>query len=74
MRIVPASEEDLVEAMDTYQRLGLQFFDALLVATALRAGCTTLFSEGMQHGRLYNGLRVVNPFLLKTAELDDVLL
>lgn len=74
MRIVPASEEDLVEAMNTYERLGLQFFDALLVATALRAGCTTLFSEDMQHERVYNGLQVVNPFSLDTDELDKLLL
>jgi predicted nucleic acid-binding protein len=30
---------------------GLQFYDALIVATALEAGCDTLFSEDMQHGR-----------------------
>jgi predicted nucleic acid-binding protein len=41
----------------------LQFYDALIVAAALEAGCDTLFSEDMQHGRSFSGLTIVNPFL-----------
>lgn len=42
---------------------GLAFYDALIVAAALEAGCDTLFSEDMQHGRSIGGLAIVNPFL-----------
>jgi predicted nucleic acid-binding protein len=39
-------------------------FDAMIVATALKAGATTLYSEDMQHGLLVdNQLRISNPFL-----------
>ena len=41
----------------------LSFYDALIVATAIKAGCDTLFSEDMQHGRSIGGLAIVNPFL-----------
>jgi predicted nucleic acid-binding protein len=41
----------------------LAFYDALIVAAALEAGCDTLFTEDMQHGRTIGGLVVVNPFL-----------
>ncbi|CCE07197.1 PilT protein, N-terminal (fragment) [Bradyrhizobium sp. STM 3843] len=41
----------------------LQFYDALIVAAALEAGCDTLFSEDLQHGRTLSGLTIVNPFL-----------
>jgi predicted nucleic acid-binding protein len=41
---------------------GLAFYDALIVAAALEAGCDTLFSEDMQHGRKFGSLTVVNPF------------
>jgi predicted nucleic acid-binding protein len=41
----------------------LSFYDALIVATAIEAGCDTLFSEDMQHGRSIGGLSIVNPFL-----------
>ncbi len=41
----------------------LSFYDALIVAAALEAGCDTLFTEDMQHGRKFGGLAIVNPFL-----------
>ena len=42
---------------------GLAFYDALIVAAAIEAGCDTLFTEDMQHGRRIGGLAIVNPFL-----------
>ena len=42
---------------------GLSFYDALIVAAAIEAGCDTLFTEDMQHGRRIGGLAIVNPFL-----------
>src|SRR5439155_13830145 len=41
----------------------LSFYDALIVSTSIEAGCDTLFSEHMQHGRSIGGLAIVNPFL-----------
>jgi predicted nucleic acid-binding protein len=42
---------------------GLAFYDALIVASAIEAGCDVLYSEDMQHGRRIGGLAIVNPFL-----------
>ncbi len=42
---------------------GLSFYDALIVAAAIEAGCDTLFSEDMQHGRTFGSLTIVNPFI-----------
>lgn len=39
------------------------FWDALIVEAALKAGCTVLYSEDLQTGRDYGALRVVNPFM-----------
>jgi predicted nucleic acid-binding protein len=41
----------------------LSFYDALIVASAIEAGCDILYSEDMQHGRNIGGLAIVNPFL-----------
>ena len=41
----------------------LSFYDALIVASAIEAGCDVLYSEDMQHGRALGGLTVVNPLL-----------
>jgi predicted nucleic acid-binding protein len=45
------------------ERYGHSTYDAMIVASALHAGCDTLRSEDMQHGMtLDEGLRIVNPF------------
>ena len=45
------------------ERYGFSIYDAMIVASALVAGCTTLWSEDMQDGLLVeNQLRIVNPF------------
>lgn len=47
--------------MDRYL---LQPFDAKIVASALEAGCSILYSEDMQNGLVIeNRLRIVNPFI-----------
>jgi predicted nucleic acid-binding protein len=38
-------------------------YDATIVAAAIEAGCSTLYTEDMHHGLLVDGrLRIVNPF------------
>jgi predicted nucleic acid-binding protein len=45
------------------ERYSLSIYDAMIVASALTSGCTTLWSEDMQDGLLVEGqLRIVNPF------------
>lgn len=45
------------------ERYQLAVYDAMVVAAALIAGCTTLWTEDMQAGLLVEGqLRLVNPF------------
>jgi predicted nucleic acid-binding protein len=45
------------------ERYGFSLYDAMIVASALHAGCDTLWSEDLQHGMaLDEGLCVLNPF------------
>jgi predicted nucleic acid-binding protein len=45
------------------KRYGFSVYDSMIVASALLAGCKTLYSEDMQHGQvLEQQLRVCNPF------------
>jgi predicted nucleic acid-binding protein len=45
------------------ERYGLSTYDAMITASAILAGCDTLWSEDMHHGiSLQEGLRIVNPF------------
>jgi predicted nucleic acid-binding protein len=50
-------------AMDLAERYGFSFYDAVLVAAAILAGCSRLYAEDLQHGQLVDRrLRIVNPF------------
>jgi predicted nucleic acid-binding protein len=45
------------------ERYNFSTFDAMIAASAIEAGCDTLWSEDMQDGMaLKEGLRIVNPF------------
>lgn len=50
-------------AIDIARRYGIQIYDALIVAAALGSGCSTLFSEDMQHGQRIRSLTIQNPFV-----------
>jgi predicted nucleic acid-binding protein len=49
-------------ALEIREETGFSFYDSLIVAEALRAGCARLYSEDMQHGRVVRGLLIENPF------------
>jgi len=41
----------------------LQFYDSMILATALENGCNIVFSEDMQHNQVIeNQLTIINPF------------
>ena len=72
--VVPADENDLEAAVSAVERHGLSFWDAMLWATASRAGCRVLFSEDLQDGRRLDGVLVVNPFAPGNRRLVDLAL
>lgn len=50
-------------AIEIAGRTAYQFYDALIIASALEAGCTTLFSEDLHDGQQIDGrLTIRNPF------------
>jgi predicted nucleic acid-binding protein len=50
------------QALRIAERYGFQIYDSLIVAAALEAGCTTLYSEDMQDGQSIDTLTIRNPF------------
>lgn len=49
-------------ALDVLQRQRFGFYDSLVAAAALEAGCRRLLSEDLRHGQRIGALRVENPF------------
>jgi len=51
------------------ERYGYSYYDSLIIASALDAGCTVLYSEDMQSNQHIAGvLRIVNPFSALKSE------
>ena len=59
---VPASAALYHRALVVQTRWRFGFYDSLIVAAALSAGCSTLLSEDLQHAQRIEGLTIVNPF------------
>ena len=62
--IFAVSLNTLKKAATLAEKYDFQLFDAIIVASALEAECTVLYSEDMQHNQVIEGkLTIVNPFL-----------
>jgi predicted nucleic acid-binding protein len=60
---VNPSPELYGRALAIRERYQYSFYDSLIIAAALEAGCDRLLSEDLQHGQEIEGLRIENPFL-----------
>jgi len=63
MMAISSSPALVIEALRLHGENQLSWYDALIVAAALRGGCKVLYSEDLQHGRRFGDLVVENPFL-----------
>jgi predicted nucleic acid-binding protein len=72
--VFAAAEDDLDCAMRVVEDHHLSFWDAMLWATARRAGCRLLLSEDFQDGRDLGGVLFFNPFEPANRKLIDLAL
>ncbi|HSV46018.1 MAG TPA: PIN domain-containing protein [Ramlibacter sp.] len=65
--VVSSTPDLLFRAFALAQSSRISVWDALIVQAALDAGCTTLYTEDLQHGMKFGSLALVNPFLVPAA-------
>ncbi len=62
--VVPVTVESHDRAIDLSERCGFSIYDSLILASAILAGCITLFTEDLQNGqRIDDQIIVRNPFM-----------
>jgi predicted nucleic acid-binding protein len=63
-RVIAPIDVDLhIEGVRLAERYGFSFYDALMIASALRLNCETFWSENMQHSMVVDGrMTIKNPF------------
>ena len=58
------TQTTITTALKIKERYQLQWYDSLIIAAAIQAGCDTLYSEDMHHGLMVEkSLTIINPFL-----------
>jgi predicted nucleic acid-binding protein len=72
--IQAADDEDLTAALEAVRAHRLPFWDAMLWASAQRAGVECLLTEDLQDGFVLQRVRFVNPFKQANDRLIDELL
>jgi predicted nucleic acid-binding protein len=65
--VVPLTEEIHARGLDLAERYVLNTYDAMIVAAALTADCTVLYSEDMHDGLVIDRLTIRNPYTSPAA-------
>lgn len=61
--VVPVTIETHERGLRVAERFGISVYDAMIVAAAAIAGSDVLWTEDLQDGAVFEGVRVSNPFL-----------
>jgi len=59
---IPAAS-DILAAIDIQRLYNFSYWEALALRMAKQTGCRAILSENMRHGRIIDGVEIVNPFL-----------
>lgn len=55
--------ENVARAARSVEHFKVSFWDALILESASALGCGIVWSEDLNHGRVYAGVKIQNPFL-----------
>ena len=60
--VMPLTAELFLAALEIHLRYQISHWDSLIVAAASQSDCSVLYSEDLNDGQDYDGVRVVDPF------------
>ena len=61
--IVLIKPESVRKAIEISEQYRYSYYDSLILASALEAECSILYSEDFQHGQIIEGMKIINPFV-----------
>ena len=62
LTVMPLTAELFLAALEIHLRYQISHWDSLIVAAASQSDCSVLYSEDLNDGQDYDGVRVVDPF------------
>ena len=63
VRVLPITHELVETAWALRKRFRISYWDAAIIAAAKERGCDMVYSEDLNHGQVYDGVKVINPFV-----------
>ena len=72
-RPIPVDLSVIRRAWSLEPRYALSWWDSLIVAAAQVSQCTVLLTEDLQHGQVFDSVRVVNPFVAPDRTPEEIL-
>jgi predicted nucleic acid-binding protein len=62
-QVLPVTLDLIRRSVAIRHRFGISHWDSTIIAAAQELGCDIVYSEDLNHGRDYDGVKVINPFL-----------
>ena len=62
--VVVNDSKSVLRSLEIEDRYKTSFWDALILYAAQASAAQTLYTEDLNHGQMYGGVRVINPFKL----------
>lgn len=63
LEVVYPDSDFMKTGLDIASTTGYSFYDSLIIAAALKAGCDILYTEDLQDGQQVRSLTISNPFI-----------
>jgi predicted nucleic acid-binding protein len=60
--VVPSDQGTVRRAVQARATYGIHLYDAMIIAAAESVGCIRIWSEDLNHGQQYFGIRLEDPF------------
>ena len=57
--------ESILEAIEMHEKHKYSFWDSMIIAAAIKGGCSTLLSEDLIDGQTIDGIEIKNPFKVR---------
>ena len=64
LHVVTMEVKDINDAIESSIRWQISIWDALILTSAKKAGCSVVYTEDLNDGQKYGTIKVVNPFAL----------
>ena len=63
LTVEQVSVAHILKAVDICIKNQFSFWDSLILAAAIKSGCSICYSEDMRNGQIVQGVKIINPFI-----------